>query len=157
MKRVAFVDESGTKSFCNCVVVAGLVVEAAGSYVYWGVGLVDEIRRSLGIVGELKWRRVKRRGGRELVEALLRRFEVRHFAVHYTSQRDFETHLWRFLTDIDADIFVLDTGLADASKFPRAVSKPSHKVPGLQLADLVAGLISERYRGGGCRGRSTLP
>jgi hypothetical protein len=52
---------------------------------------------------------------------------------------------------MDADIFVLDAGLADASKFPQAVNKPSHKVPGLQLADLVVGYISEGYARKGCR------
>lgn len=49
------------------------------------------------------------------------------------------------MTDISRDIFVLDAGLADASKFPRAVNKPSHKVPGLQLADLAVGYISETH------------
>lgn len=151
MRRVVFVDESGTKSFCNCVVVAGLAAEVTGSYMYWGLDIVDGIRRRLGIVGELKWRRVKRRGGKDLVEALLRDFEVRYFAAHYVSQRDFEGRLWRFLADVDADIFVLDAGLADASKFPRAVNKPSHKVPGLQLADLVVGYISEGRARKGCR------
>jgi hypothetical protein len=75
MRRVVFVDESGTKSFCNCVVVAGLAAEVTGSYMYWGLDIVDGIRRRLGIAGELKWRRVKRRGGKDLVEALLWDFE----------------------------------------------------------------------------------
>lgn len=60
-------------------------------YMCWGLDVVDGIRRRLGIAGELKWRCVKRRGGRRLVEALLRDFEVRYFAAHYVSQRDFES------------------------------------------------------------------
>lgn len=143
VRRVAFVDESGRKSYCNCVVVAALAADVQGSYMYWGIDIVERIRRELGISGELKWRRVKRRGGARLVEMLIRSFEVEHLAVHYTSQRDFEEALWRFLTDIDADMYVLDVGLADASKYPRAVNKPSHKVPGIQLADLAVGYISE--------------
>jgi hypothetical protein len=146
VKLVLYVDESGLKSFCNCVVVAGVLAAVSGSYMYWGEGVVRRIREALGVSGELKWRVVKRRGGRRLVEELLRGLEVRHFAVHYTSQVEFEKALWRFLVEVPADFYVLDVGLADASKFPRAVNKPSHKTPGIQIADLAAGFFAEKAR-----------
>ncbi|MEM1598960.1 MAG: hypothetical protein QXP31_06835 [Pyrobaculum sp.] len=62
MRRVMFVDESGRKSPCNCVVVAAVVARVSGSYAYWGAGLVDQIKKAAKVGGELKWRAVKRRG-----------------------------------------------------------------------------------------------
>lgn len=147
MRRVVFLDESGRKSPCNCVIVGAVIAQVSGSYAYWGLGVVDEIKKAAGIRGELKWRAVKRRGAVELVLSVLSRLETRWVAIHYVDKSVFESDLWRFLVDLDADLYVLDVGLADPRKFPRAVARPSHKVPGIQLADLLAGWAAETARG----------
>lgn len=87
-------------------------------------------------------------GGRveELAVSVLSGLETRWVVVHYVDQSVFEAQLWRFLTGIDADLYVLDEGLAHPHKFPRAVARPSHKVPGIQLADLLAGWVVDRAR-----------
>lgn len=143
MKRVAFVDESGLKSPCHCVAVAVLVAEVRGSYLYWGLDILEQLREAAGERGEVKWRLVKRRGLAERALAILGGLERRWAAHHYVDKEGFEAWLWRLLTGVDADIYVLDEGLADPKKFPRAVAKPSHKVPGIQLADVLAGYAAE--------------
>ncbi|MEM1572099.1 MAG: DUF3800 domain-containing protein [Pyrobaculum sp.] len=145
MKRVAFVDESGLKSPCHCVAVAVIVAEVRGSYLYWGLDVISQLRASAGVQGEIKWRLVKRRGLASRALALIGTLETHRDVHHYVDRESFETWLWRLLTGIKADLYVLDEGLADPRKFPRAVSKPSHKVPGIQLADLLAGYTAELF------------
>lgn len=141
---MAFVDESGVKSPCSCVVLAAVVAQTAGSYIYWGIDVLSEIKRAAGLTGEAKWRLVKRRGAADFALSALGRLEGRWAVVHYTDRRSFEVELWKFLTSIQADLYVLDEGIADPSKFPRAIARASHKVPGIQLADLLAGSVADR-------------
>ncbi len=143
MRRVAFIDESGRKAPCNRVVVAAVVAEVRGSYLYWGHDLLARVSRAVGADREVKWRTVRRRGAVGVALSVLRGLERHWTAVHYTGQDAFEAALWRFLTRLNADLHVLDEGLANPSKFPRAVSRPSHRVPGLQLADLLAGCVAD--------------
>jgi hypothetical protein len=38
-----------------------------------------------------------------------------------------------------AHLYVVDDGLVNPRAFPRTISRPSHKVPRIQLADVLAG------------------
>ncbi|MBP1449229.1 MAG: hypothetical protein JZD41_04345 [Thermoproteus sp.] len=58
------------------------------------------------------------------------------------------------MRDMEADLYVVDEELIDAKKFSRVVERPSHKVPGIQLTDVVVGYLADRLcrrsdRGGG--------
>jgi len=146
-RRIAFIDGSGQTAFCNCVVLAGVVYEGSAGYLYAFAEYADALRRRLGVTGELKWREVKRRGGFAVVEELERRLETAWVSFHYQNQVNLATALWQLMKQLRASLYVVDEGLVNPRVFPRTVSRPSHKVPGIQLADLIAGY----YRSVACR------
>lgn len=51
---------------------------------------MEEARRRAGVRGELKWRRIKRRGGADLLAALFEAAVVRHVALHFADAKSFE-------------------------------------------------------------------
>jgi len=146
MRKVLYVDESGRgpKASCSCYVVGGVLIEVAGSYMYGGLGLVEALKRRYGIVKELKWRVLKRMGvGEEVYVEIVRRYPTYYVAVHI-GEEDLEQAFLRLVKSVEADLYVVDEGLVNVGKFARVVAKPSHKVPGIQLADVVAGRAAER-------------
>jgi hypothetical protein len=148
-RRVAFIDGSGQTAVCNCVVLAGIVYEGPASYVYAFGDYVDALRRRYGIAGELKWRELWRRGGAAAAEELEKLFETAWVSLHYRGQASLAEALWSLMRRLRAHLYVVDEGLIDPRVFPRTISRPSHKVPGIQLADVLAG-----YRRRAACGRS---
>jgi len=91
------------------------------------------------IVKELKWRVLKRLGVvEEVYVEIVRHYPTYYVAVHI-GEEDLEQAFLRLVKSVEADLYVVDEGLVNVSKFVRVVAKPSHKVPGIQLADVVAG------------------
>jgi len=121
-----------------------VLIEVAGSYMYGGLDLAEAFKRRYGIVKELKWRVLKRMGvGEEVYEEIVRRYPTYYVAVHI-GEEDLEQAFLRLVKSVEADLYVVDEGLVNVGKFARVVAKPSHKVPGIQLADVVAGHATER-------------
>jgi hypothetical protein len=139
MRRVAFIDGSGQTAVCNCVVLAGIVYEGSASYVYAFSDYVDALRRRYGIAGELKWRELWRRGGAAAAEELEKLFDTAWVSLHYRGQASLAEALWSLMRRLMAHLYVIDDGLVNPRAFPRTISRPSHKVPGIQLADVLAG------------------
>ena len=54
---IIFIDESGVKSFCNCVTLGAVAfLERRGESYMVGRHLVEGIKKMLRVGGELKWR-----------------------------------------------------------------------------------------------------
>jgi hypothetical protein len=54
-RRIAFIDASGQTTVCQCVVLAGVVYEGPGSYLYAFSKYVQELKAQYNIIrGELK-------------------------------------------------------------------------------------------------------
>jgi hypothetical protein len=148
-RRVAFIDGSGQTAVCNCVVLAGIVYEGPASYVYAFSDYVDALRRRYGIAGELKWRELWRRGGAAAAEELEKLFDTAWVSLHYRGETSLAEAIWSLMRRLRAHLYVVDEGLINPRAFPRTISRPSHKVPGIQLADVLAG-----YRRRAACGRS---
>jgi hypothetical protein len=139
---IVFVDESGAKSPCNCVALGAVAFEARYGITYMELGLhlVERIKRMARVGGELKWSDVRRRAD---VGAVLRLIseaaEVRHAVFHYKSAEDVERALAGLVEG--AVLVVADNQLlAGRPRLGvRLIERDSRKVPGLQLADVVAG------------------
>jgi hypothetical protein len=134
-RRVAFIDDSGQTAVCNCAVLAGIVYEGSASCVYAFSDYVDALKRRYGIAGDLKWRELWRRGGAAAAEELEKLFETAWVSLHYRGQASLAEALWSLMRRLRAHLYVIDDGLVN----PRTISRPSHKVPGIQLADVLAG------------------
>jgi len=146
MRKVLYIDESGRgpKAPCSCYAVGGVPIEVAGSYMYGGLDLVEALKRRYGIVKELKWRVLKRMGvGEEVYAEIVRRYPTYYVAVHI-GEEDLEQAFLRLIKSVKADLYVVDEGLVNVGKFACVVAKLSHKVLGIQLADVVAGRAVER-------------
>jgi len=146
MRKVLYIDESGRgpRAPCSCYVVGGVLIEVAGSYMYGGLDLVEVLKQRYGIVKELKWRVLKRLGvGEEAYVEIERRYPIYYVAVHI-GEEDLEQAFLRLVKSVKADLYVVDEGLVNVGKFARVVARPSHRVPDIQLADVVAGRVAER-------------
>lgn len=145
MRRVLYLDESGQggRAHCTCLVIAGVLVEVAGSYLYGGIELVDLLKRRYGIRRELKWRVLKRMGvGEGAYRAIVERYPTTYASVHI-GEEEVKKALLRLMRNASADLYVVDEGLIKLGRSARVVARASHKVPGLQLADVVAGRLAE--------------
>jgi len=110
------------------------------SYLELGKYLVEGIKRMLRVGGELKWRDVVRRGRPEAVLALIQAAaEVRYTAFHYTGAAELAARLEEIVQG--ADLVVLDNQLLPRGLRlgVKTVERDSRRVPGIQLADVVAG------------------
>ena len=139
---IVFVDESGVKSLCHCVALGAVAFQPRPgvSYLELGRHLVEGIKRMLRVGGELKWRGVVRRGRPETVLALIQAAaEVRYSAFHYTGEAELAARLEELVRG--ADLVVLDNQLLPKGLRlgVRTVERDSRRVPGIQLADVVAG------------------
>jgi len=137
-----FVDESGAKSLCHCVALGAVAFQPRPgvSYLELGRHLVEGIKRMLRVGGELKWRDVVRRGKPEAVLALIQTVaEVRYTVSHYTGEAELAARLEEIVQG--ADLVVLDNQLLPKGLRlgVRTVERDSRRVPGIQLADVVAG------------------
>lgn len=154
MRRVFYADESGTgKGPCNCLVIGGVLIEVSGSYVYGGVELLQSIKKRFDVKGEVKWRLLKRRGlGEAVFREVSSRFPVEYVKIH-VGEGDVERAFLALLRRVKADLYVVDKGLIDTRLFSGVVERPSHKVPGIQLADIVAGHFADQL----CRPQRFAP
>lgn len=103
-----------------------------------GAHLVKNIKRLLGIGGELKWIEVRRRGDPEVVMELISRVtDVRHGVFHFEGRGQFMERLRRLVEG--AAVVVADNQLMLGPIAARVIERDSRRVPGIQLADVVAG------------------
>jgi len=138
---IVFVDESGVKSLCHCVAPGAVAFQPRPgvSYLELGKYLVEGIKRMLRVGGELKWRDVVRRGRPEAILALIQAAaEVRYTAFHYTGESELAARLEEIVQG--ADLVVLDNQLLPKGLrlWVKTVERDSRRVPGIQLADVVA-------------------
>jgi len=142
---IVFVDESGVKTRCNCVAVGVVAFEATygRSYLEVGSWIVDAIKRVAKVGGELKWRDVERRGVAEFALGLIRSAAtyVNGSATHFLDFNNFANFVMGLipkgtrLVVLDHQLLPRNVRLGGA----RIVERDSRRVPGLQLADIVAG------------------
>jgi len=152
VRVVAYVDESGTgKGVCNCIVIAAIVstVPRGVSYLEHLSDVVEEIRRRAGVRGELKWRIIKRRGVGEWAYALVTsRADTRFVWGHIDAPETTNTLMRTLVAGLGKARVVADHGLP---KLQGVEYHDSRRVPGIQLADIVAGRLAEEF----CRQRRT--
>ncbi|AET33169.1 hypothetical protein P186_1759 [Pyrobaculum ferrireducens] len=144
---IVFVDESGVKSFCNCVAVGAVAFEARYGVPYMELGrhVLERIRRMARVGGEVKYSDVRRRADVEAVVRLISEVaEVRFRVVHFTSHGDVEEAVAELSRG--AVLVVLDNQLLPRRPRigARVIERDSRRVPGLQLADVVAGYARSR-------------
>ncbi|RFA95572.1 DUF3800 domain-containing protein [Pyrobaculum aerophilum] len=144
---IVFVDESGVKSPCNCVALGAVAFEAKYGVTYMELGsnVVERIRRMARIGGELKWGDVRRRADASAVIRLISEVaEVRYAVFHFSSYADVE----RALGDLarGALLVVVDNQLLAGKPRlgVRVIERDSRRMPGLQLADVIAGFARQR-------------
>ena len=168
-RRVCFADEGGLARRCSTLCVAVLCFEVEGSALHAGREVLEEVRRLLGIVsGEVKFRVVKRasrrRGVRleEVMDLILSR------CVGYgcaCSHIEYEERLQKLKVELlvraageagaRGSTLFLDEGLLPSrdsvlGRVRESVGavyvklRPSHRTPGVQLADVYAGFCASR-------------
>lgn len=138
---IVFIDESGLKESCNCVALGAVAFRGRRgvSYLELGAHLVENLKRMLHVGGELKWLDVRRRGNVVAVIELIRRVaDIRYSAIHYTSPEDLARAVEELASG--AKLVVVDNQLLPRQYLKAQVlERDSRRVPGLQLADVVAG------------------
>lgn len=147
---IVFIDESGLKRPCNCLSLGAVAFprRRGVSYLELGYHLVEGIKTFLKVGGELKWRAVKRRGDPETVISLIRQVaEIKYIAFHYKGPEDVTKGVE--ILARGASLVVVDNQLLQGAK-PAVyyLERDSRRVPGLQLADVVAGYAREKLCGG---------
>lgn len=145
---IVFVDESGAKSPCNCVALGAVAFEAKYGVTYMELGrhVLERIRRLARVGGELKWGDVRRRADVQMVIRLISEVaEVRYKVFHFASYADVEKALEELAEG--ALLVVVDNQLL--ARKPRlgarVIERDSRKVPGLQLADIIAGHARQKH------------
>jgi len=138
---IVFIDESGLKESCNCVALGAVAFRGRRgvSYLELGAHLVENLKRMLHVGGELKWLDVRRRGNVVAVIELIRKVaDIRYSAIHYTSPEDLARAVEELASG--AKLVVIDNQLLPRQYIKAQVlERDSRRVPGLQLADVVAG------------------
>jgi hypothetical protein len=69
--------------------------------------------------------------------------------IHYRGEEDVVKALRTLMRRLKAQYYVIDEGLVNPRRFPNTISRPPHKVPGIQLADVLAGYYRSRFCGSG--------
>jgi len=171
VKLIAYVDESGLPTRCSTFVVAAVwkLVPPSVSYYQLGAAALLRAARELGMerARELKYTAARRRGweavGR-VVEEIAREFQIDYEVLHAEGPSDrlhalvaVAKRLVERARGAEVCVLVIDEAPLDADALRRTLKalvggcdlhvrmKSSRKVAGLQLADLVAGFVRERY------------
>ncbi|MEL9990066.1 MAG: hypothetical protein QXP98_03105 [Thermoproteus sp.] len=112
-----------------------------------GAHLLEVLKRLVKVSGEVKWRDVKRRNP-DAARLVFEVVEARWAVFHYRSPDD----VVRAVSELAKGVRLV---VVDNQLLPRGsrlgvrhVEKDSRRVPGLQLADVVAGWARDTY----CRG-----
>jgi hypothetical protein len=137
---IVFIDESGLKESCNCVALGAVAFRGRRgvSYLELGAHLVENLKRMLHVGGELKWLDVRRRGNVVAIELIRMVADIRYSAIHYTSPEDLARAVEELASG--AKLVVVDNQLLPRQYLKAQVlERDSRRVPGLQLADVVAG------------------
>lgn len=133
-------DESGVKTLCNCVALGAVYfpLRRGVSWMEAGSHVLEVLKRLVKVSGEVKWRDVKRRNP-AAAKLLFEIVDAKRIVIHYRTPDD----VVRAVAELarGARLAVVDNQLfpKGAQLGVRYVEKDSRRVPGLQLADVVAG------------------
>lgn len=143
---IVFIDESGLKRPCNCIALGAVYFPSkyGETYLDVGVDVLEQIKQMARLRGEVKWRDVKRRAA-GAIEVVFSRVEARWTVLHFNDWGDLQRAVARLAAG--SRLVVVDHQLLPKGAVlgVRYIERDSRKVPGLQLADVVAGWARDTY------------
>ena len=126
--------------------------------------MLEKIKRRIGVRGEVKFRRIRKKIIEEVLEIISREFRIYSSYIHVSEDFSREEFLIKLLSNLPVKeskvIVVLDVMPVKMDKLSRSlrrklrekgaesvyiVFRNSRRIPGIQLADIVAG-FTRRYR-----------